>query len=77
LLALTPLAGGPDQPNIVIEVDPASYLLRRVELHDVSGNVSNFVFSKVRVNSGLKEDLFVFVIPKDVEVVPAPTLAGP
>lgn len=77
LLALTPLAGGPDQPKIVIEVDPASYLLRRVELHDVSGNVSNFVFSKIRVNSGLKEELFVFAIPKDVEVVPAPTLSGP
>lgn len=77
LLALTPLAGGPDQPKIVIEVDAASYFLRRVELHDVSGNVSNFVFSKIRANNGLKDEVFAFTVPKDVEVVPAPTLAGP
>lgn len=77
LLALAPLAGGPDQPKIVIEVDPASHFLRRVELHDVSGNVSNFVFSKIRANGGLKDEVFAFTVPKDVEVVPAPTLAGP
>jgi outer membrane lipoprotein carrier protein len=77
LLALTPLAGGPDQPKIVIEVDATSHFLRRVELHDVSGNVSNFVFTKIRANSGLKDEMFVFTVPKDVEVVAAPTLAGP
>jgi len=77
LLALTPLAGGPDQPRIVVEVDAASHFLRRVELHDVNGNVSNFVFSKIRANTGLKDDVFVFAVPKDVEVIAAPTLAGP
>ena len=77
LLALTPLAGGPDQPKIVVEVDTASHFLRRVELHDVNGNVLNFVFSKVRANTGLKDDTFIFTVPKDVEVVAAPTLAGP
>ena len=77
LLALTPLVGGPNHPRIVLEVDATSYFLRRVELHDVNGNVSNFVFSKIRANTGLKDETFVFTVPKDVEVVPAPTLAGP
>ena len=77
LLALTPLKGGPDQPRIVIEVDAASHFLRRIELHDVNGNVSDFLFSNIRANTGLKEDVFAFTVPKDVEVVAAPTLAGP
>lgn len=77
LLVLTPLEGGTDQPRIVVEVDPASNFLRRIQLHDVNGGVSDFVFSKIRPNTGLKDDVFVFEVPKDVEVIPAPTLSGP
>jgi outer membrane lipoprotein-sorting protein len=51
--------------------------LRRVELHDVNGGVSNIVFSNIRANSGLKDDFFVFAVPEGVEVVPAPKLVGP
>jgi outer membrane lipoprotein-sorting protein len=58
-------------------VDAASHFLRRVELHDVSGNVSNFVFTKIRANNGLKDEVFAFTVPKDVEVIAAPTLSGP
>src|SRR5438105_15359685 len=43
LLSLTRPAGRPDQPRIVVEVDAATHYLRRVELHDVNGNVSTFV----------------------------------
>jgi outer membrane lipoprotein carrier protein len=77
LLTLTPLKGGPDQPQIIVEVDPENYFLRRVELHDVNGSVSNFLFSKIRANTGLKDELFAFSVPEDVEVVPAPKLIGP
>jgi outer membrane lipoprotein carrier protein len=77
LLTLTPLKGGPDRPQIVVEVDPENYFLRRVELHDVNGNVSNFLFSKIHANTGLKDELFAFSVPEDVEVVPAPKLMGP
>jgi outer membrane lipoprotein carrier protein len=77
LLALTPLEGGPDQPKILIEVDPDSFFLRRVELQDMNGSVSNFMFGKIMANTGLKDDVFVFLVPKDVEVITAPTLAGP
>jgi outer membrane lipoprotein carrier protein len=77
LLSLTPLKGGPDQPRIIVEVDPASYFLRRVELHDVNGGISNIIFSNIRANTGIKDDFFVFSVPQDVEVVPAPKLVGP
>lgn len=77
LLSLTLPDGGPDQPRIVVEVDAATHFLRRVELHDVNGNVSTFTFSALRANTGLKDDLFAFTVPKGVEVIPAPTLAAP
>ncbi|HZC68608.1 MAG TPA: outer membrane lipoprotein carrier protein LolA [Nitrospirales bacterium] len=77
LLSLTLIDGGPDHPRIVVEVEPGSYFLRRVELHDVNGNVSTFTFSTLRANTGLKDGLFEFTVPQDVEVVNAPTLAVP
>lgn len=77
LLSLTLPDGGPDQPRIVVEVDAATHYLRRVELHDVNGNVSTFTFSAVKANTGLKDDLFVFTVPQGVEVIAAPTLAVP
>lgn len=77
LLSLTLRDGGPDHPRLVVEVDPSSYFLRRVELHDVNGNVSTFTFSEIRANTGLKDNLFEFTVPQDVEVVNAPTLAVP
>lgn len=77
LLSLTLPDGGPDQPRIVVEVDAATHFLRRVALHDVNGNVSTFTFSAIKANTGLKDDLFVFTVPKGVEVITAPTLAPP
>ena len=77
LLSLTLHDGGPDHPRIAVEVDAGSYFLRRVELHDVNGNVSSFTFSAIRPNTGLKDELFEFTVPQDVEVVNAPTLAVP
>ncbi len=77
VLSLRLPEGGPDEPRIVVEVDAATHYLRRVELHDVNGNVSTFVFSGVKANTGLKDDVFTFTVPKGVEVITAPTLAPP
>ena len=77
LLSLILPDGGPDQPRMVVEVDPGSFYLRRVELHDVNGNVSAFTFSAIRANTGLQDALFEFTVPQDVEVVNTPTLAVP
>src|SRR2546428_8077847 len=40
LLSLTRPDDGPDHPRIVVEVDPGSFFLRPVQLHDVNGDVS-------------------------------------
>jgi len=77
LLSLTRPDDGPDHPRIVVEVDPGSFFLRRVELHDVNGNVSTFTFTAILANTGLKDKLFEFTVPQDAEVIKAPTLAVP
>src|SRR5213593_2767472 len=77
LLSLILPDGGPDQPRMVVEVDPGTYFLRRIELHDMNGNVSTFTFSAIWANTGLQDALFEFTVPQDVEVVNTPTLAAP
>jgi outer membrane lipoprotein carrier protein len=63
--------------RIVLEVQPKTYFIRRVSIHEVSGNVSTFEFANLKPNAGLKPDLFEFVAPPGVEVVKAPSLSPP
>ncbi len=63
--------------RIVVEVFPKTYFLKTVALHEISGNVATFEFSGLKPNTGLKDELFDFKVPADVEVVKAPTLSPP
>ena len=81
LIALLPKRGEDDSmrtvDHITLEIQPKSYLLKVVAIHEVGGNVSTFRFSNIRSNEGLGNDLFDFKPPDGVEVVKAPTLAPP
>jgi outer membrane lipoprotein carrier protein len=59
--------------RIVLEVQPKTYFIKTVSIHEISGNISTFHFSNLRPNTGLKPDLFKFDIPPGVEVVNAPS----
>ena len=63
--------------RIVLEVQPKTYYIKTVSIHEISGNVSTFQFSGLKPNTGLKRDLFKFEVPPGVEVVKAPSLAPP
>ncbi|MEX5218049.1 MAG: outer membrane lipoprotein carrier protein LolA [Nitrospira sp.] len=80
-MTLTPKQGRsePDRAvqRIVIEVQPKTYFLRTIALHEVTGNVATFEFIDLKSNSGLPDDLFEFKTPADVEVVKAPVLSPP
>jgi outer membrane lipoprotein carrier protein len=58
-----------DLQEIVMEVDPASYLITRLLLTHSDGARSEFIFSGIRTNTGLRSSLFDFTVPPDVEVV--------
>ncbi|HVG02210.1 MAG TPA: outer membrane lipoprotein carrier protein LolA [Nitrospira sp.] len=81
LVSLTPKQGRAEPERaiqkIVIEVQPKTYFLKTIALHEVSGNVATFEFSDLKPNSGLKDDLFDFKAPPDVEIVRAPVLSRP
>jgi len=58
-----------DLQEVLMEVDPASYLIRRLLLAHNDGSRSEFIFSGIRTNSGLRASLFDFVVPPGVEVL--------
>lgn len=58
-----------DFTEVVIEVDPANYLVRRLLLARSDGSRSEFIFSNIRTDTGLRERLFDFKVPPGVEVV--------
>jgi outer membrane lipoprotein carrier protein len=58
-----------DLTELVMEVDPANYQLRRLLLAHSDGSSSEFIFANIRTNTGLKESLFDFKVPPGVDVV--------
>jgi outer membrane lipoprotein carrier protein len=81
LITLTPKSTEPDASRsvskLVVEVQSKTYFIKAVAIHEVSGNISTFLFSSLKPNTGLKSDLFEFKVPAGVEVVKAPTLSPP
>jgi outer membrane lipoprotein carrier protein len=63
--------------RIVVEVQPKTYFLKTIALHEVSGNVATFEFSDLQPNTGLADEVFEFKTPPDVEVVKAPVMSPP
>ena len=58
-----------DLKELIMEVDPASYQIRRLLLSHTDGSRSDFIFSKIQVNTGLKASDFEFKVPPGVQVV--------
>ena len=58
-----------DLQEVMMEVDPATYLIRRLVLAHFDGSRSEFIFSGIRTNSGLRSSMFDFTVPKGVEVI--------
>jgi outer membrane lipoprotein carrier protein len=63
--------------QIVLEVQPKTYFIKTVSIHEISGNVSTFEFHNLKPNTGLRNALFEFETPAGVEVVKAPALSPP
>jgi len=80
-LTLIPKSGGSESvrtvAKIVLDLNPKSYYIQKVSIHETGGNVATFQFSNLKANSGVKSNLFEFTVPPGVEVVKAPTLSHP
>jgi outer membrane lipoprotein carrier protein len=69
LLRLTPRDAQPEYAAIVVEFDTASYDLRRIIIHESSGNTSEFLLTNLAANIKLDKKLFEFKAPKNVELI--------
>ncbi len=58
-----------DLTEVIMEVDPANYQIRRLLLTHSDGSRSEFIFSNIRTNAGLRSGLFHFKVPPGVQVV--------
>ena len=69
LLRLSPRSEETGYRYLTIECDGASFDVRRIVIHEHSGNTSEFVFSSLQTNVKVDDRQFQFKVPKGVEVV--------
>ena len=80
VLPLITLVPKPEEKNrsavtrVVLEIDPSSYLIKKMDLHEISGNISTLRFSNIQVNQGIDTAQLKLIVPEDVIVVDAPVL---
>jgi outer membrane lipoprotein carrier protein len=64
-----PKRGVEDFSRVLMEYNPASLELQRITIYNLDGAQSEFVFTNIRENQGLKSALFDFKVPPGVQVV--------
>ena len=70
VLDLTPRRPTPVLTRLILSVDPREFLTRKAVLYDQFDNTVTMLFTRVTVNPGLADRLFIFTPPKGVAVVP-------
>ena len=58
-----------DVDEVVLDVDPATFDIRRVRMAYADNSVMEFVFDRVETNGGLDRSLFEFLLPAGTEMV--------
>lgn len=70
VLDLTPKQPLPTLARLVLSLDAKSYEVRKAVVYDQFENTVTMTFTKVAVNTGLPDNLFVFTAPKGTATVP-------
>jgi outer membrane lipoprotein carrier protein len=70
VLDLTPKQPLPTLARLVLSLDANSYDVRKAVVYDQFENTVTMTFTKVAVNTGLPDKLFVFTAPKGSATVP-------
>jgi outer membrane lipoprotein carrier protein len=70
VLDLTPRAPTPLLTRLVLSLDPKDHVVRQAVIYDQLQNTVTMSFTRVAINPGLKDDLFVFTPPAGAAVVP-------
>jgi outer membrane lipoprotein carrier protein len=70
VLDLTPKQPLPTLARLILSLDARSYDVRKAVVHDQFENTVTMTFTKLAVNTGLPDTLFVFTPPKGTTTVP-------
>ena len=70
VLDLTPKQPLPTLARLILSLDAKSYDVRKAVVYDQFDNTVTMTFTKVAVNTGLPDKLFVFTPPKGTATVP-------
>jgi outer membrane lipoprotein carrier protein len=57
--------------EVKVIVDKATYEITGIDVVDMDDNSSEYSFTKIKVNSGIKDDRFKFVVPKQAKLIDA------
>src|SRR5262245_54635051 len=58
-----------DLKELIMEVDPQNFQIRRLIMDHMDGAHTEFVFTNIRINTGLDASKFNFKVPPGVQVV--------
>jgi len=61
--------GSSSVTRIVSEIQPDTYFIRSIALHEESGNISTFRFTNVKANTGIDDTVFTLDPPDGVVIV--------
>ena len=75
LLELKPVQSQGQVGQILMEVNPQTFLVERIVLQDIFSNTTTLSFKKLKINTGLKDSLFTFVPPAGTQIIKG--LPGP
>ncbi|MHB8481988.1 MAG: LolA family protein [Nitrospiria bacterium] len=70
-LLLIPRQKNENLEKIEVEIDPSTYLIKKLSLYQINQNSSSFSFTNVRLNQGLKDGFFIFTPPEGTEMIEA------
>ena len=69
LLRLVPRSAEAEYSHLVVEVDATSFDIRRMVIHERTGNTSEFILTEVATNVKVADKQFNFKVPRGMEVV--------
>jgi outer membrane lipoprotein carrier protein len=69
LMRLTPRSGEAQYSFLVLELDEATYDVRRIVIRERTGNTSEFLLTDVKTNAKIEDKKFQFIIPKGAEII--------
>lgn len=55
--------------SMKVWLNKEEYLMEKVEIVDVSDNITTYISKSITINAGLKDEIFQFSIPQGVEVL--------